>query len=208
MYRQWDKLEHLPYVPPRRTDLPFETKRQPFLPRLLVSLDAKLCDAFLSGLRKDFLARHRDGDYAFREPPMTLGHWVAWPSEHVGEQTRESIDVAEWDLDQDGRKQLLLYKLREFRCDLLFRFSFSEAFLHPVRPNKDSGFQFSQTLQRRCNLSEMSDMKRLRIQRADGCDRLPPTFEMNIGRGKRGNSGPVVNNDPGHIAGEDSSFSG
>ena len=125
-YRQWDQLGHVPYVPLRRTELPIETNRQPFLPRLLVSRDAKLCDAFLSGLRKDFLARHRNGNYAFKEPPMTLGHWVAWPSEHGSEQLRESIDVAELDLDQDGRKQLLLHVTQPFNSnnnsyDLLIR---------------------------------------------------------------------------------------
>ena len=94
--------------------IPFEAKRQPFLPRLLVSHDTPLCDAFLSAFRKDFLAQHRDGDSLFKEPPMAIGHWVAWPSEHGPEAFRTRIDVAEMDLDRNGKKQLLVHVAQPF----------------------------------------------------------------------------------------------
>jgi uncharacterized protein YecT (DUF1311 family) len=111
MYEQWEEFRLAPRtagVPPRPT-IPFEAKRQPFLPRLLVSHDTLLCDAFLSALRKDFLARHRDGDSPFKEPPMAIGHWVAWPSEHGPKAFGTRIDVAELDLDRNGKKQLLVH---------------------------------------------------------------------------------------------------
>jgi uncharacterized protein YecT (DUF1311 family) len=123
MYARWrqDMLERpTGWRPPRRTEYPFEAKRLPFLPRLLVNRDAQLCDAFLNGLRRDFLSRHRDEDgllnegRPFKDPPMTVGHWVAWPSEHGSKATGQTIDVAELDLDRDGRKQLLLHVTRPF----------------------------------------------------------------------------------------------
>jgi len=123
MYRRWEKdvLEQpTGYRPPRRTEHPFETSRQPFLPRLMVNRDAALCDAFLGGLRRGFLARHRDGDgllnegRSFKEPPMTLGHWIAWPSEHGAKVDGQRIDLAELDLDGDGKKQLLLHVTQPF----------------------------------------------------------------------------------------------
>jgi hypothetical protein len=95
------------YRPPQPMELPFEASRQPFLPRLLVSRESELCDAFLAGLRQDFLARHRT-DQLFGAPPMALGHWIAWPSGFVPFTQYPLVDVAEVDLDQNGQKQLLL----------------------------------------------------------------------------------------------------
>jgi uncharacterized protein YecT (DUF1311 family) len=103
-----------PYVPPGRTELPFEAKRHPFLPRLLVSHEEKLCEAFLRGLRRDFLARHRDFERPFKQPTMALGHWVALPWGPLAGPDRTSIAVAEVDLDQDGKKQLLLHVAKFF----------------------------------------------------------------------------------------------
>lgn len=116
MYEQWGEYRLGPMtaaVPPR-LEIPFEAKRQPFLPRLLLSHDAPLCDAFLAALRKDFLARHRDGDSLFKEPPLAIGHWVAWPSEHGPQATGTRIDVAELDLDRNGQKQLLVHVAQPF----------------------------------------------------------------------------------------------
>lgn len=103
------------YAPPRRTALPFDTRRQPFSPRLLVSRDAELCNAFLSALRRDFLARHGDDERPFKQPPIAVGHWVAWPSEHGAVAPADpAMDVAELDLDGNGRKQLLLHVTQSF----------------------------------------------------------------------------------------------
>jgi uncharacterized protein YecT (DUF1311 family) len=103
-----------------RTELPFRTTRQPFTPRLLVSHDAALCDAFLRGLRQDFLARHNSyhgqGKRVFQEPPMSLGRWIDWPSEHSarGYSNPAAVDVAELDLDQNGQRQLLIHVTEPF----------------------------------------------------------------------------------------------
>jgi hypothetical protein len=111
-------------IPPS-TEFPFETTRQPFLPRLLVSRDEPLCNDFLSALRKDFLAQHRGQDSLFKEPPMTIGHWMVWPSARdLGGGA--GVDFAEVDLDQDGKKQLLLHAMKPFNWrgnyyDLLIR---------------------------------------------------------------------------------------
>jgi hypothetical protein len=111
-------------IPPS-AESPFDTTRQPFLPRLLVSRDEPLCDAFLSALRKDFLAQHRGEDSLFKDPPMTIGHWLVWPSARdLGGGAR--LDSAEVDLDQDGKKQLLLQVMQPFNWrgnnyDLLIR---------------------------------------------------------------------------------------
>jgi hypothetical protein len=91
---------------PPRIEIPFEAKRQPFQPELLVSLDAPLCDDFLNGLRQDFLARHRDDESLYKKPPMALGQWTAWASEQTGGL---GVDVVEADLDQSGHKQLLIH---------------------------------------------------------------------------------------------------
>src|SRR6516225_11029851 len=69
-------------------------------------------------------------------------------------------------------KKFPLGKFRKFRDNLVFGFSLPEAFLHPVGPDDDPGFQFGQSLQRRFNPAEVSDMKRLRVQRADARYRL------------------------------------
>lgn len=116
MYEQWAefRLGQMTVAVRSRPEIPFEAKRQPFLPRLLVSHDKPLCDAFLSALRKDFLARHRDGDSPFKEPPMAIGHWVAWPSEHGPQAVGTRIDVAELDLDGNGKKQLLVHVVGPF----------------------------------------------------------------------------------------------
>lgn len=122
MYLRWrqDMLERpIGWRPPRRTEYPFVARRYPFLPRLTVARDVQLCDAFLNGLRQDFLARHRDGDglsegRAFKEPPMTVGHWIAWPSEHGAKTDGQTVDLAELDLDGNGHKQLLLHVMRPF----------------------------------------------------------------------------------------------
>jgi hypothetical protein len=81
---------------------------------LLVSHDRLLCDAFVRALRKDFLAQHRHGDSPFREPFMAIGHWVAWPSDHGPQAYGTRIDVAELDLDRNGKKQLLVHVGRPF----------------------------------------------------------------------------------------------
>jgi uncharacterized protein YecT (DUF1311 family) len=116
MYEQWAEFRLGPMtagVPPG-PKVPFEAKRQPFLPRLLVSHDTPLCDAFLSALRKDFLARHLDGENLYKEPPMAIGHWVAWPSEHGPQAAGTRIDVAEMALDRNGKKQLLVHVAQPF----------------------------------------------------------------------------------------------
>jgi hypothetical protein len=111
-------------IPPS-AEFPFETTRQPFVPRLLVSRDAPLCNAFLSALRKDFLAQHRGQDSLLKEPPMTSGHWMVWPSgRDLGGGA--GFGFAEVDLDQDGKKQLLLHVMKPFNWrgnhyDLLIR---------------------------------------------------------------------------------------
>lgn len=102
--------------PPPRTELPFETKRQPFVPRLLLSSDEPLCGAFLSALRKDFLARHRGNSSLFKEPPTTVGHWMAWPPE-PGWPGPGGFGRAEVDLDQDGKKQLLVHVTMPFNSN-------------------------------------------------------------------------------------------
>jgi hypothetical protein len=111
-YEQSDKIPAQQpiegYIPPQPLEVAFEATRQPFLPRLLVSRDPELCDAFLAGLRRDFLARHRLADQLFGAPPMALGHWIAWPSGYVPFTKYPVVDVAEVDLDQNGQKQLLL----------------------------------------------------------------------------------------------------
>ena len=123
MYLRWrqDMLERpTAWRPPRRTEYPFEARRYPFLPRLMVNRDVQLCDAFLNGLRQDFLARHRDQDgllnegHAFKEPPMSVGHWIAWPSEHGAKGDGQTIDLAALDLDGDGKQQLLLQVMQPF----------------------------------------------------------------------------------------------
>jgi len=135
MYRRWETdilKQPAGWRPPRRVEYPFETSRQPFLPRLMVARDAALCDAFLTGLRRDFLTRHRAEDglltegRSFKEPPMAVGHWIAWPSEHGIKADGQRIDLAELDLDHDGRKQLLLQVTQPFNWrgnsyDLLVR---------------------------------------------------------------------------------------
>jgi len=93
-------------------EIAFEAKLQPFLPRLLVSHDTTLCDAFLRALQKDFLAQHRGDDTLFTEPPMTVGNWMSWPS---GQQIdRTGIQFAELDLDKNGKKQLLIQVTEPF----------------------------------------------------------------------------------------------
>ena len=114
MYEQWTEFRLGPIRLPTGPKIPFEAKRQPFLPRLLVSHDTPLCDAFLSALRKDFLARHRDGDSLYKQPPMAIGHWVAWPSDHGPQAYGTRIDVAELDLDRNGNKQLLVHVAQPF----------------------------------------------------------------------------------------------
>jgi len=116
MYEQWAefRLGQMTVAVRSGPKIPFEAKRQPFLPRLLVSHDTPLCDVFLSALRKDFLAQHRDGDSLFKEPPMAVGHWVAWPSEHGPQSFGTRIDVAEMDLDRNGKKQLLVHVAQPF----------------------------------------------------------------------------------------------
>jgi uncharacterized protein YecT (DUF1311 family) len=107
MYARW--LEYtggqITTPPPRRIEVRFEAKRQPFRPGLLISLDPLLCNDFQNALRKDFLARHRDGESLYKEPPMALGHWMAWPSDLEG----LGVDVVEADLEQNGHKQLLIH---------------------------------------------------------------------------------------------------
>jgi uncharacterized protein YecT (DUF1311 family) len=108
MYTQWlDYVgERITTPPPRRIETGFDAKRQPFLPHLLVSHDAELCEDFQNGLRQDFLTRHRDGDRVYKEPPMALGHWMAWPSQQL---EGLGVDVVEADLDGNGQKQLLIH---------------------------------------------------------------------------------------------------
>jgi uncharacterized protein YecT (DUF1311 family) len=107
MYARW--LEYpggrITTPSPQQIETPFAATRQPFLPHLLVSRDAELCEDFQNALRKDFLARHRNGESLYKEPPMALGHWMAWPSDLEG----LGIDVVEADLDQNGHKQLLIH---------------------------------------------------------------------------------------------------
>lgn len=117
LYEQWQSPEYpsrrRAYGPLKRSEIPFETTTQPFLPHLLVSKDNELCNAFLSGLRSDFLRRHRGYDYVFREPQMALGRWIVWPA-HLGKKLYPWIDVADWDLDGNGRKQQLLHVTENF----------------------------------------------------------------------------------------------
>jgi uncharacterized protein YecT (DUF1311 family) len=107
MYERWLQYTggQITAPPPPRTEVRFEAKRQPFQPELLISLDPPLCNDFLNALRRDFRARHRDGDSLYKAPPMALGRWMDWPSDLEG----LGIDIVEADLDQNGHKQLLIH---------------------------------------------------------------------------------------------------
>ena len=107
MYAQWLQYRGQQITAPtQQIEVPFEAKRQTFLPHVLVSHDDQLCGDFLGGLRRDFLARHRGDDRVYKEPPMVLAHWMAWPSQPLGGL---GVDVVEADLDQNGHKQLLIH---------------------------------------------------------------------------------------------------